>query len=373
MFRLFIFFCPVALFGQCVFDFDGNGEVEVGDLRIWNPSWGKDLGQPGYLPQHDVDDNGRIELLDAVFLVEAMGSFCLAGPMLEGCPLQPPDNIWNTRIDTQAVDPNSLNYLASMGLGGTIHPDFGSGLWSGGPIGIPFISVPGDQPLVEISFTYESESDPGPYPIPEDVPIEGGPNGTGDRHLIIVDRDNCLLYEVFYAWPQPDGTWEAGSGAVFDLESNVLRPDGWTSADAAGLPILPGLVRYDEVESGEIRHALRFTANPTQRAYIWPARHFASNSTNPDHPPMGLRLRLRDDFDISSFTPRLQIILTCLKRYGMILADNGSNWFLSGVPDERWDNDELRDLDLISGADFEVVDSSSLIVDPNSGQTTEQR
>jgi hypothetical protein len=289
-------------------------------------------------------------------------------PETAGCALFPAGNIWNTPVDALPVDPNSDLYIATIGSGAGLHPDFGAGLWEGGPIGIPYITVPGDQAGVSVSFTYDDESDPGPYPIPPDAPIEGGPDSNGDRHVLILERDNCILYELFYAWPQPDGSWTAGSGAIFDLKSHTLRPADWTSADAAGLSILPGLVRYDEVAGGEIRHALRFTAPQTRRAYVWPARHFASPLTGLQYPPMGQRFRLKADFDISGFSPEVQVVLQALKRYGMMLADNGSAWFISGAPDERWDNDVLRELKQVRGSDFEAVDVSSLLIDPDSGQ-----
>jgi hypothetical protein len=221
---------------------------------------------------------------------------------------------------------------------------------------------------VSVTFGYDDESDPGPYPIPPDVPIEGGPSSNGDRHVLVLDRGHCILYEMYDAWPQPDGSWEAGSGAVFDLNAYDLRPAGWTSADAAGLPILPGLVRYDEVASGEIRHAIRFTAPQTRRAYVWPARHYASSLTGLQYPPMGQRFRLKTGFDMSGFSPEVQVILQAMKTYGIILADNGSSWFISGAPDERWDNDVLHELGQVHGSDFEAVDVSSLMIDPNSGQ-----
>jgi hypothetical protein len=290
---------------------------------------------------------------------------------LAGCPILPANNIWNVTVDTLPVDANSDAYIATIGADEPVHADFGSGDWppgSGAPIGIPYVDVPGDQPLVDVSFYYDDESDPGPYPIPTDAPIEGGPNSDGDRHVLVLERDNCLLYEVYDAWPQADGSWQAGSGAVFDLRSNALRPAGWTSADAAGLPILPGLVRYDEVQSGEIKHALRFTAPQTRRAYVWPARHYASDLTGAQYPPMGQRFRLKADFDLSGFSPEVQVILQALKTYGLILADNGSAWFISGLPDEGWDNSVLHELDQVQGSDFEAVDVSSLRIDPDSGQ-----
>lgn len=287
------------------------------------------------------------------------------GPTLAGCPVFPADHVWNVPVDHLPLHPRSADYVASIGANATMHPDFGEGLWEGGVIGIPYVTVPGSQPRVPLSFYYPGESDPGPYPIPDDAPVEGG----GDRHVLVLDRDDCVLYEVFDAELQLDGSWAAGSGAVFDMRGYELRPDGWTSADAAGLPILPGLVRYDEVAAGEIRHALRFTAPRTQRAYVWPARHYASSRTDLELPPMGQRFRLRADFDASGFSAEAQVIVQALKTYGMMLADNGSAWYLSGAPDERWDNGALRDLRELRGSDFEAVDVSSLMVDPDSGQT----
>jgi hypothetical protein len=294
------------------------------------------------------------------------------GPTLAGCPVLPPDNIWNTPVDTLPVDTRSALYINTIGANTGLHPDFGSGLYQGGPIGIPYVVVPGDQALADITFRYDDESDPGPYPIPPDAPIEGGPESRGDRHVLVLDRDHCVLYEVFSAYPQEDGSWRAGSGAIFDLQSNDLRPETWTSADAAGLPILPGLVRYDEVAAGEIRHAVRFTVPRTRRAYIWPARHYASIRTEEQYPPMGQRFRLKASFDISGFSPEVQVILRALKKYGMILADNGSPWFISGVPDEHWNNERLvTEFRRVHGSDFEAVDESSLIVDPDSGQVAQ--
>jgi hypothetical protein len=232
------------------------------------------------------------------------------------------------------------------------------------------VRVPADQPPVAVVFTEApDESDPGPYPIPADAPIEGSSCGDGDRHVLVVQEGTCLLYELYAAYPQPDGSWQAYSGAVFDLNGYDLRPAGWTSADAAGLPILPGLVRYEEVAAGAIKHALRFTAANTQNAYVWPARHEASDDANPDLPPLGQRFRLKTNVDISGFSPTNQIILTALQTYGMMLADNGSDWFLSGAPDDRWDNDDLHELqERITGDDFEAVDVSSLMRDTDSGQ-----
>ncbi|MCP4362543.1 MAG: hypothetical protein GY796_31440 [Chloroflexi bacterium] len=296
-----------------------------------------------------------------------------SAPQVAGCDVFPADNVWNTPVDHLPVHANSANYIATIGANTGLHADFGSGVWPPGsdsPIGIPYVDVPGSQTPVDIDFIwFPDESDPGPYPIPPAAPREGGPTTTdGDRHVLVVDRDNCILYELYAAEKQPDNSWNAGSGAVYDLNSHALRPDGWTSADAAGLPILPGLVRYDEVAAGEIRHALRFTADETQDAYIWPARHEASSLTGSHYPPMGLRVRLRASYDTSGFSPDAQVILQAMKTYGLILADNGSSWFISGAPDDQWDNDVLHELDVVAGADFEAVDTSSLMVDPNSGQ-----
>jgi hypothetical protein len=289
-------------------------------------------------------------------------------PMLGGCTLFPADNIWNTRIDTLPLHPHSDDYVAAISLDENMHPDFGSGLWDGGPIGIPFVIVAADQPLSEIVWTaYGDESDDGPYPVPSNAPVEGGAESDGDRHVLVLQQGTCQLYELYRAFPV-EGHWEADAGARYDLAGNDLRPAGWTSADAAGLPILPGLVRYDEVAAGEINHALRFTAPQTQRAYLWPARHYASDITDPSYPPMGARFRLRADFPLEDYAPQVQVILHAMQRYGIILADNGSPWYLSGVPDERWDNDLLRQLGRLQGSDFEAVNSSSLQISPDSAQ-----
>jgi hypothetical protein len=291
-----------------------------------------------------------------------------ASPSIAGCPVFADNNVWNSPIDTLPVDPNSQNYIVTIGSGKGLHADFGSGTWDGGPIGIPYTIVSGTQAKVSVIFDYADESDPGPYPVPPDALIEGGPQSSGDRHVLIIDKDNCILYELYSAYPQANGTWQAGSGAVFNLRSNALRPSTWTSADAAGLPILPGLVRYDEVASGEIRHAVRFTAPQTRNTFIWPARHYASSLTGQQYPPMGQRFRLKATFDISGFSGDAQVILRALKKYGMILADNGSSWFISGAPDPRWNNDVLHELSRVSGYEFEAIDESSLMVSPDSGQ-----
>ena len=267
----------------------------------------------------------------------------------------PSDNAWNRDVSAEPVDPNSANLIAACGATRSLHPDFGT-VWDGAPWGIPYVTVRSDQPRVPVSFYYPDESDPGPYPIPPDAPIEGGPSASGDRHVIVVDIDNWKLYELFDARPVNGGTsWTAGSGAIFDLSSNALRPAGWTSADAAGLPVFPGLARYEEVASGAITHALRFTCPTTRRAYIPPARHYASSQTSPNLPPMGMRVRLKASVDISSFAPDVQVILTALKKYGMILADNGGGFFVSGAPDPRWNDASIDTMKRIKGSDFEVV------------------
>ena len=278
-------------------------------------------------------------------------------PQQAACSLFPADNPWNTDISRAPVHPRSAAWVASVGTGGRLHPDFGT-FWEGGPIGIPYVEVGPNQARVPVRFEYAGESDPGPYPIPPDAPIEGGPSSEGDRHVLVLDRTSCRLWELFAAYPQDGGrSWQAGSGATWDLRSNGLRPDGWTSADAAGLPILPGLVRRDEVAAGEIRHALRFTARRTQRGYIHPATHFASSITDPNVPPMGARFRLKASFDCRPFTREIQVVCTALKRYGMLLADNGADWYVTGTHDPAWNDEAVADLRRIPGSAFEVVDT----------------
>ena len=288
-------------------------------------------------------------------------SAAIAAPLpgAKRCPVFPHDNWWNKRVDTLPTAADSATIVTSIGREKTMHADFGSGLWDGGPIGIPITFVAHTQKKSPVSFEYADESDRGPYPIPPGVKIEGGRSADGDRHALIVDRDRCRLYELFALRHEGD-RWTAGSGAIWDLRSNRLRPAGWTSADAAGLPILPGLARYDEVARGRIDHALRFTVSRSRRAYVWPARHFASSLTDPSLPPMGLRLRLKRSYDISRFPRQSRIVLQALKEYGMVVADNGSDWYVSGAPDPRWDNDDLHSLHTVPGSAFEVVDSASL-------------
>jgi len=324
---------------------------------------------------------GRVALSVAAFSFgwAAFSPAQSASPTVGGCPVFPADHIWNTPVDKMPVDPRSQQYIATIGAEKPLRADFGSGLYEGAPIGIPFVVVPMKQPKVAINFrAFEDEepatdeSDPGPYPIPRDAPIEGGPDSKDDRHVIVVQEGSCTLFEIYKAVPNADGSWSTVGSAKFDLEGHELRRDSWTSADAAGLPIFPGLVRAEEIASGEIRHALRFTVPRTRKAYVWPARHAASRSIDEALPPLGQRFRLRADFDISKFSKTNRIILRALKTYGMMLADNGSAWFLNGAPHPDWNDDELRELRKVLGSDFEAVDVSSLMVDADSGQAIKQ-
>ncbi len=282
-------------------------------------------------------------------------------PGAPSCPVFPADNPWNQRVDRLPVAKGSAGIIARIGLTDPVHPDFGSGLYGGAPIGIPYAVVSSGTRRVPVSFQYASESDRGPYPLPRGVPIEGGYGSSGDRHVIVVDRNSCRDYELFAAYPHDGGKrWTAGSGAIFNLRSDHLRPAGWTSADAAGLPILPGLARYGEVAAGSIDHALRFTAPCTAPRYVYPARHEASTCHGPNLPPMGLRVRLKASVKISGLPYQARVVAEALKRYGMILADNGSPWFISGAPDRHWNNDALHLLDRLTGRDFEVVNTGSL-------------
>jgi hypothetical protein len=279
-----------------------------------------------------------------------------AVPVIGGCDIFPSDNAWNQDVSALPVDSRSANYIASMNAGGKtfLHPDFGSDP----TYGIPFVVVPASQPLVPINFVeYGDESDPGPYPIPANAPVEAG----SDSHVLVIRQNECKLYELYHAAFTGSG-WDAGSGAVWNLRSNALRPAGWTSADAAGLPILPGLARYDELAAGEIRHALRFTVWRSQRGYILPATHAAGATNDPNDPPMGLRLRLKANYDISGFTGHARIILTALKTYGMIVADNGSSWFISGATDPRWNDTDLNQLKSVPGNAFEAVQTGPVVV-----------
>jgi hypothetical protein len=310
----------------------------------------------------------RVGLAVALFALATVG-ISLTGaegdarplPRAADCPIFPRSSHWNQRVDRLPAHPRSAAMVRAIGASSSAHADFGSGTWNGGPIGIPFVVVGAGQRRVPVSFDYAGESDRGRYPIPRDAPIEGGRRSDGDRHVLVVDASRCRLYELFAAYPRDGGRrWRAGSGARWDLRTNRLRPRGWTSADAAGLPILPGLARYDEVRRGRIDHALRITVPRTRRAFVYPARHFASKLTDPDLPAMGQRVRLRRSFDITAFPPQTRVVLRALKRYGALVADNGSAWYVSGAPSPGWDNDDLHSLGRVQGSDFEVVDSSRL-------------
>ncbi len=284
------------------------------------------------------------------------------GPTIANCPMFPANNIWNARVDSLPIHPQSDPWINNIGRTESFHMDFGSGEYDGGSIGIPYNVISGSSATkYTLDFDYSDESDAGPYPIPNNPNIEY----SSDHHILIVDTDTCTLYEIYDA-SLDNGQWSGGSGAIWDLNSNALRPADWTSADAAGLPILPGLVRYDEIVAGEIKHALRFTVEDTA-GYIWPARHLTSDAQD-GVPPMGARFRLKASYDISGFSPEMQILLHAMKTYGIILADNGSNWYVTGAPDDRWDNDMLHTLDVLTGDDFEAVDTSVLMVDENSGE-----
>ena len=281
-----------------------------------------------------------------------------AGPTVAGCPVFPADNAWNTDVSSAPLHPRSAQIVAKIqSIGGrSVHPDFGSDP----TYGIPFVVVPPTQPPVPVAYdAYGDESEPGPFPIPLDARVEGGSGSDGDRHVIAVQQGTCHLYELYRAFPA-NGGWAADSGARWNLQTGALRPLGWTSADAAGLPIVPGLVRIDEVRAGAIRHALRVTFAQTQRGYVLPATHAASSRTDQDLPPMGLRLRLSAGFDLSGFTGQSLVIATAMQRYGLIVADNGSNWFVTGQSSPLWDDDDLEQLKRIPGSAFEVVDSGEV-------------
>ena len=282
-------------------------------------------------------------------------------PGAKRCPVFPKTSHWNRRVDKLPVHSRSAQIVSSIGRDENAHADFGSGTYNGGPIGIPYRTVSRRTKRVPVSFEYADESNRGRYPIPRNVPVEGGRNADGDRHVILVDRTRCRLYELFSAYPQNGGrSWRAGSGAIWNLRRNRMRPAGWTSADAAGLPILPGLVRPEEVRRRNIDHALRITVPRSRRAYIYPARHSASDDPDPNLPAMGQRLRLKRSFDTSRFPRQSRVVLQALKRYGAIVADNGSPWYISGIPSRRWNNDDLHSLGRLPGSAWEVVDSTRL-------------
>ncbi len=332
------------------------GAAEVGDHDAGPAAGGAGHVGGGLIAGHGRGEStllgvrGLVRLLVAVLLLGAAPS-ATAHPLAGAprCPVFPADNPWNRRVDHLPVASDSARIVAAIGADEPLHPDFGT------RYGIPFTTVSGRAPRVPVTFTYAAESDRVSYPISRTVPLEAG----GDRHAIVVDRDRCRLYELFAVQPPAPGTggggWRAGSGATWSLRSNRLRPRGWTSADAAGLAILPGLARWDDVRRGSIDHALRFTVSRTRRAFVWPARHFASSLTDPALPPMGLRLRLRASLDVSRFPRQARIVLVALQRYGMLVADNGSDWYVTGAPSPHWDDEDLHTLSRVRGADFEVV------------------
>jgi len=347
---------------------DDNGVIDLADAGMIGANYKGTV--PPYPASADFNADGVINLVDLVLVGKNFGKTTQTislpppstgsgtGPTIANCPVFPADNPWNQVVSGLPVHPNSANYIASINSTKQyLHADFGSDP----TYGIPYVVVNGSQPKVPINFIdYGDESDPGPYPIPPDAPIEGAGTG-GDQHVLTVDGDNCMLYELYNASPNSQGGWDASSGAIFNFRSNALRTLGWTSADAAGLPIFPGLVRYDEIQAGAINHALRFTVHDSQHAYILPATHFASSNTNPNLPPMGLRVRLKANFDISGFTGASKIILQALKTYGMIVADNGSSWFISGATDSRWNDDDLNQLKTVPGSAFEAVNTGNLV------------
>lgn len=328
--------------------------------RGWVPLLLLTLGACAEAPRRGADD-GAPRQRDAGRVSDALRGDRGAGPREEECPIFPPDNPWNTDVSALPLHPASGRIIDRLGARTALHPDFGT-VYRGAPNGIPYVVVPAGQARVPVGFDpYGSESDPGPYPIPPDAPIEGGPAGDGDRHVLVFDPTGCMLYELYRAFPRQSGArWEAESGARFNLRSNALRPIGWTSADAAGLPIFPGLVRRSEVLRGRIDHALRVTFARTRKAFVLPATHYASNATDDDLPPMGLRLRLRASFDLAPYSAANQVILRALQRYGMFVADNGGDWFLSGAPDPQWSDDDLSNLKQVEGQDFEVVDTGPI-------------
>ncbi|MFJ6780567.1 hypothetical protein [Streptomyces yangpuensis] len=309
----------------------------------------------------------------AVATALAVASACLVsgytdpGRAQAACETAPPDSFWRAPVDTLPVHPNSARYVASIGSAEPLHPDFGSGLVDGQPIGIPVTVSDAVVPESKVSFDIAEESDPSGYRIPPDARIENGPASDGDRHVIVWDRNLCRSYELWDARPLGGNAWHAGGGAVFDLRSNGLRPDGWTSADAAGLAILPGLVRYDEAAAGRVDHAIRITVPRSDRSYVWPARHQAGAAADPALPPMGLRLRLKSSVDTSHLAPQARAVAEALKKYGAIVADNGSAWFVSGEENAGWDDSQLAGLKGFKGSDFEAVDASGLQRSPDSG------
>jgi hypothetical protein len=309
-----------------------------------------------------------VKRLSAAALVVALTALVAASvaparplPRAPHCKIFPRSSQWNQRVDKLPLLSNSSAMVAAVGAPRSSHADFGSGINDGGPIGIPYTTVSKRQKRIRVNFTdYGDESNKGPYPIPARAPVEGGRGSDGDRHVIVVDRSRCRLYELSSAYPTAGGGWKAGSGAIWNLRSNRLRHAGWTSADAAGLPILPGLARYDEVRRGMIDHALRITVPRTRNAYIYPARHVASSDSDPNLPAMGQRARLKRSVNVESFPRQTRVVLRALQRYGALVADNGAAWYVSGAPDRRWNNDDLHSFGRLNGSDFEFVDTSRL-------------
>lgn len=372
-----IFFIPQLVIANtvCQADLDRDGIVDIKDYSILAYSFSFNSVENNLA---DITQDGFVNILDYTVLASFFFQRCHAnlpspvptsspspspvagtGPRVGSCQVFPNDNPWNQDISKAPVHSLSAAYISSIGATAGLHPDFGGASY-GEQYGIPFSTVTNQQPLVPVSFVaYGDESDPGPYPIPTTAPIEGGTSSNGDRHVLVVNTDSCILYELFRAFPV-ETSWTADSGAIFDLSTNAVRPKGWTSADAAGLPILSGLVRFDEVSEGKIEHAIRFTAPSTQRGFIFPARHFASNSTDPSLPPMGLRLRLKASYDTSGLTGQAKVIATALKKYGLILADNGGRWFFQGEVNDGWIDSDLDQLKQIRGTDFEAVDTGPI-------------
>jgi hypothetical protein len=281
----------------------------------------------------------------------------------------PESSHWNQPVEDLPVLRGSDRMVRAIGADDTMHADFGSGRYAGARIGIPFVTVGRSQPKVPVAFDYDDEADQGPYPIPRDVPVEGGRGSDGDRHVIVVDRDRCRLYELFAAYPRDGGSrWTAGSGAIWNLRSNRMRPAGWTSADAAGLPILPGLLRWNEVRSGKVNHAIRFTTDVTRTHHLWPARHDAGSRDGAAYPPMGARFRLRASFSTQGYGPDARAVIRAMKLYGLVLADNGSPWFFQGERNAHWPNRLISELKTIPASSFVAVDASGLKVSGDSAQ-----
>ncbi len=305
-------------------------------------------------------------LAAAVLATVVVPAATSASAATKKCRLFPKSSFWYADVSELPTHPRSDDWIARMGASRNVHPDFGSGTWNGAKIGIPVTKVGRNRERVRVSFMYEDESDPGRYPIPGDARIEGGKNSTGDRHVLVLQKKRCRLFELYDAHPTSNGNWTAGSGAKYNLRSNKLRPDGWTSADASGLPMTPGLVLHWEVARGEIKHVIRMTAPVTQRDHVWPARHDAGSTNSASAPPMGAWLRLGDHIDPADFPPQARVVVEALQAHGAMIVDNGSAFFLSGAPSKKWDNDDLRTLRDLTGADFEFVQSDLMQVDPDS-------